>query len=205
MGGSRLPGEKSRWITSEEARVVAHRLRHINDAVMVGAGTVVADDPELTSRVDGGRSPLRVVLDSTLRSPEMARVLEIEAAPTLVITTDRALPERAGRLRERGVDVEVVPASAGGVDLGAALALLGALGKISVLIEGGASLLGSAFDARVVDKVVAMLAPRIIGGAAAPGAVGGTGVPSLGVANLLADVSVDRAGPDLVVTGYCVR
>lgn len=196
---------ESRWITSAEARGVAHRLRHINDAVMVGAGTVVADDPELTSRVDGGRSPLRVVLDSTLRSPDTARVLEIKAAPTLVITTARALPERAGRLRERGVDVEVVPASAGGVDLGAAVALLGALGKISVLIEGGASLLGSAFDAGVVDKVVAMLAPRIIGGASAPGAVGGAGVPSLGAANLLADVSVDRAGPDLVVTGYCVR
>ncbi len=198
-------GGESRWITSEQARDAAHRLRHVNDAVMVGAGTVVADDPELTTRTDGGRTPLRVVLDSTLRSPETARVLEIEAAPTLVITTARADADRIRRLRERGVGIEVVPASAAGVDLAAALTLIGALGKLSVLIEGGASVLGSAFDAGVVDKVVAMLAPRIIGGSSATGAVGGAGVPSLAAANLLTDVSVDRAGPDLVVTGYCVR
>jgi diaminohydroxyphosphoribosylaminopyrimidine deaminase / 5-amino-6-(5-phosphoribosylamino)uracil reductase len=198
-------GGESRWITSAQARDVAHRLRHINDAVMIGAGTVVADDPELTSRIEGGRSPLRVVLDSTLRSPETARVFDVHNAPTLLITTMRANAERAQRLRANGVEVEVVAASAASVDLGATLALLGARGIISVLIEGGASLLGSAFDARVVNKVVAMLAPRIIGGASAPGAVGGTGVPSLEAASLLTDVSVDRAGPDLVVTGYCVR
>jgi diaminohydroxyphosphoribosylaminopyrimidine deaminase/5-amino-6-(5-phosphoribosylamino)uracil reductase len=196
---------ESRWITSEPARELAHRLRHVNDAVMVGAGTVIADDPELTSRIEHGRSPLRVVLDSTLRTPETARVLDIQAAPTLMITTAAADPRQAERLRARGVEVESVPAAAAGVDLGAALALLGDRGTISVLIEGGASLLGSAFDAGLVDKVVAMLAPRIIGGASAPGAVGGSGVSSLGVARLLTDVTVDRAGPDLVVTGYCVR
>jgi len=198
-------GGESRWITSAPARDVAHRLRHINDAVMVGAGTVVADDPELTSRIEGGRSPLRVVLDSALRSPETARVLDVHDAPTLVITTTRADVERVKGLRARGVEVEVVAASAARVDLGAALALLGARGMTSLLIEGGSSLLGSAFDAHVVDKVVAMLAPRIIGGASAPGAVAGAGVSSLGAASLLTDVNVDRAGPDLVVTGYCVR
>jgi diaminohydroxyphosphoribosylaminopyrimidine deaminase / 5-amino-6-(5-phosphoribosylamino)uracil reductase len=196
---------ESRWITSEPARAVAHHLRHINDAVMVGAGTVVADDPELTNRVAGGRSPLRVVLDSALRSPETAHVLDVRVAPTLVLTTERADAERIRRLRAASVEVETVPASTAGIDLDAALRLLGARGVISVLIEGGSSLLGSAFDAQVVDKVVAMLAPRIVGGASAPGAVGGTGVPSLGAAHLLADVSVERAGPDLVITGYCVR
>lgn len=198
-------GGELRWITSESAREVAHRLRHINDAVMVGAGTVVADDPELTTRTDGGRSPLRVVLDSTLRSPDFSRVLDVQTARTIVITTARADPKRVDRVRARGTEVEIVPASPAGVDLDAALTLLGARGMISVLIEGGASLLGSAFDANVVDKVVAMLAPRIIGGTSAPGAVGGSGVPSLGAATLLSDVSVARAGPDLVVTGYCVR
>lgn len=198
-------GGESRWITSEPARAVAHRLRHINDAVMVGAGTVVADDPQLTTRFDRGRSPLRVVLDSTLRSPDTARVLAVQIAPTLVITTAAANAERVDRLRATGVEVEVVPASSGGVALDAALSLLGARGMISLLIEGGASLLGSAFDAQIVDKVVAMLAPRIIGGTSAPGAVGGAGVPSLQAASLLTDVSVEQAGPDLVVTGYCVR
>jgi diaminohydroxyphosphoribosylaminopyrimidine deaminase/5-amino-6-(5-phosphoribosylamino)uracil reductase len=198
-------GGESRWITSEPARDRAHRLRHINDAVMIGAGTVIADDPELTSRVEGARCPLRVVLDSTLRTPETARVFDVHDAPTLMLTTGRADAGRVDRLRAIGVEVEVVVASVTSVDLGAALALLGNRGVISVLIEGGASLLGSAFDARVVDKVVAMLAPRIIGGSSAPGAVGGAGVPKLAAANLLTDVMVDRAGPDLVVTGYCVR
>jgi diaminohydroxyphosphoribosylaminopyrimidine deaminase/5-amino-6-(5-phosphoribosylamino)uracil reductase len=198
-------GGESRWITSEPAREAAHRLRHVNDAVMVGVGTVVADDPELTSRIEGGRSPLRVVLDSRLRIPDAARVLDTAAATTLVLTTAEADSRRIDHVRARGVDVEVVPAGTAGVDLGAALTLLGARGIISLLIEGGAALLGSAFDAGVVDKVVAMLAPRIIGGASAPGAVGGAGVPGLGQATLLADVTVDHAGPDLIVTGYCVR
>jgi diaminohydroxyphosphoribosylaminopyrimidine deaminase/5-amino-6-(5-phosphoribosylamino)uracil reductase len=198
-------GGESRWITSEAARDLAHRLRHINDAVMVGAGTVVADDPALTSRIEGGRSPLRVVLDSTLRSPDSSSVLEASVAQTLLITTVRADPGRIDHLRSRGVEVEIVPSSPAGVDLNATLALLGARGLISLLIEGGASVLGSAFDTQIVDKVVAMLAPRIVGGASAPGAVGGAGVPTLGAASLLTEVSVDRAGPDLVVTGYCVR
>ena len=119
-------------------------------------------------------------------------------------TTELASPERAARLRAAGVHVEVVDGGPGGISLEALLALLGARNIISLLIEGGAGVLGSAFDARLVDKVVAMLAPRIIGGVGAPGAVGGTGAPTLAAAPLLHDVSVETAGPDLVVTGYCV-
>ena len=120
-------------------------------------------------------------------------------------TTARADSERLERLRDLGIDVEIMEASPSGVDVRALLTLLGARGLISVLIEGGASVLGSAFDANLVDKVVAMLAPRIIGGESAKGAVGGTGVPTLGDARLLRDVTVEQTGPDLVVTGYCVR
>ncbi|MEA2637176.1 MAG: diaminohydroxyphosphoribosylaminopyrimidine deaminase [Chloroflexota bacterium] len=195
---------ESRWITSDAARVAAHRLRHTHDAVLVGVNTVLADDPELTTRIHGGRSPLRVVVDSSLRTPATAHILESGSGHALVATTTRADPERIAQIRELGVDVEVIDAAPSGVDLKALLAVLGARRLISVLIEGGASVLGSAFDAQLVDKVVAMLAPRIIGGDAATNAVGGAGVPTLAAARLLRDVTVEHAGPDLVVTGYCV-
>ncbi len=197
-------GGESQWITSEAARAVAHRLRHTHDAVLVGINTVLQDDPALTTRFDGGRSPLRVVVDSTLRIPETARVLDITNGSVLVATTGAASPERVAGLRAAGVHVEILDRGPGGVDLGALMAVLGARDLISVLIEGGARVLGAAFDARIVDKVVAMLAPRIIGGVGAPGAVGGIGAPSLAAAPLLHDVTYATAGQDLVVTGYCV-
>ena len=197
-------GGESQWITSEASRAIAHRLRHRHDAVLVGINTVLLDDPALTTRFAGGRSPLRVVLDSELRVPEGARVLDTRTGSVLVATTELASPERAARLRAAGVHVEVFDGGPGGISLEALLALLGARNIISLLIEGGAGVLGSAFDARLVDKVVAMLAPRIIGGVGAPRAVGGTGAPTLAAAPLLHDVSVETAGPDLVVTGYCV-
>lgn len=198
-------GGESRWITSAQTRDASHRLRHINDAILVGVNTVIADDPELTTRIEGGRSPLRIVVDSRLRIPLTARVLRSAPGSALVATTAAADPDRISRLREAGVEVEVVDASPSGVDLAALMAVLGARGAISVLVEGGARVHGAAFDAGIVDKVVAMLAPRVIGGAAAPSAVGGAGAASLAAAAPLRDVSVERLGPDLVVTGYCVR
>jgi diaminohydroxyphosphoribosylaminopyrimidine deaminase / 5-amino-6-(5-phosphoribosylamino)uracil reductase len=198
-------GGESQWITSEASRAVAHRLRHTHDAVLVGINTVLTDDPALTTRFEGGRSPLRVVVDSDLRIPDGARVLKPGFGAALIATTAGADPERMARLRASGVRVEVIDHGPGGIDLRALMTLLGSRDVISVLVEGGAGVLGSAFDAGIVDKVVAMLAPRIIGGAAAPGAVGGAGVPSLAASPLLADVSVETAGPDLIVTGYCVR
>jgi diaminohydroxyphosphoribosylaminopyrimidine deaminase/5-amino-6-(5-phosphoribosylamino)uracil reductase len=198
-------GGESRWITSGEARAVAHRLRHSHDAILVGVNTVITDDPALTTRFYGGRSPLRVVVDSALRLPERARLLEPGAGAALIATTNRADPDAVARLRDSGVQVEVIDQGPGGVDLEALMAVLGARGVLSVLVEGGAAVLGSAFDLGLVDKVVAMLAPRIIGGADAPGAVGGAGVSSLSASHLLERVSVEMAGPDLVVNGYCVR
>jgi diaminohydroxyphosphoribosylaminopyrimidine deaminase/5-amino-6-(5-phosphoribosylamino)uracil reductase len=198
-------GGESRWITSEACRAVAHRLRHAHDAVLVGVNTVLTDDPALTTRFEGGRSPLRVVVDSTLRIPPQARVLQSRDGNALIATTTRADPGRLEELRGAGIAVEVIDSGPGGVELRSLLALLGSRDVISVLVEGGAGVLGAAFDAGIVDKVVAMLAPRIIGGATAPGAVGGAGAPSLAAAPLLRDVEVAMAGPDLVVTGYCVR
>jgi diaminohydroxyphosphoribosylaminopyrimidine deaminase/5-amino-6-(5-phosphoribosylamino)uracil reductase len=123
----------------------------------------------------------------------------------LVATTKDADGERIARLRGSGVDVEVFDGDEGRIDLNAVLRHLGERDVISVLLEGGATVHGAAFDAGAVDKVVAFIAPRIIGGATAPGAVAGAGVATLEAAPLLEDVSVERAGPDIVVTGYCVR
>ena len=195
---------ESRWITSAEAREQAHRMRHAHDAVLVGAETEVQDAPRLTTRIEGGRSPLRVIIDSTLRIPGTARVLTEREGRVLVATTGRADPGRIDRMRDAGIDVEVIDGRGERVDVLALLRLLGDRAITSVLVEGGAAVHGALFDARAVDRVVAMVAPLIIGGAAAPAAGAGHGAARLADAVSLRDVTVTHAGPDLVVSGYCV-
>ena len=123
----------------------------------------------------------------------------------LVATTGRADPGRVELMRSAGIDVEVIDGGSDRVDVMALLRLLGERGVTSVLVEGGAAVHGALFDARAVDRVVAMVAPLIIGGAAAPAAVAGHGAARLADAVSLRDVTVSQAGPDLVVSGYCVK
>jgi diaminohydroxyphosphoribosylaminopyrimidine deaminase/5-amino-6-(5-phosphoribosylamino)uracil reductase len=195
---------ESKWITSDEARALVHRLRHMHDAILVGANTVLRDDPNLTTRLpDGGRSPLRIVVDSRLRVPREARIFQQESGTVLLATSDRARGDRLREFEKRGVPVVVLPSVHGRVGLVDLLRHLGGRDVISMLIEGGASMHGSAFDQRLVDKVYAFVAPRIIGGVEAPAAVGGRGVDRLEDALPLRDVEVQRVGGDLVVSGYC--
>jgi diaminohydroxyphosphoribosylaminopyrimidine deaminase/5-amino-6-(5-phosphoribosylamino)uracil reductase len=202
---------ESRWITSDESRAWTHRLRHAHDAILVGANTVVRDDPNLTTRLPegGGRQPLRIVLDSRLRVTPSARIFRQEGeaaqAGVLVATSDRARERRVAEMRDAGIDVEVFPSVDGRVSLPALLDHLGAREKISLLIEGGSTVHGAAFDGGLVDRVVAFIAPRVIGGVESPAAVGGHGVARLTDALPLRDVEVERAGGDIVVSGYCSR
>jgi diaminohydroxyphosphoribosylaminopyrimidine deaminase/5-amino-6-(5-phosphoribosylamino)uracil reductase len=123
----------------------------------------------------------------------------------LLATTSRASAERRRALEQAGAEVVTLPDAGGRVDLRALLEHLGARGCISLLVEGGAELHGALFDAGLVDRVVAFIAPRVIGGAGSPGAVGGRGVDLLAAARMLGEVEVRRAGPDLVVSAYCVE
>ncbi len=185
---------ESRWITGVEARAHAHRLRHIHDSILVGVNTVIADDPELTVRVDGAesRQPLRVVVDSHLRIRQSARIV---GPNTLIATT------RQGRVG--GAEVVRLPAGADGrVSLPALLDELGNRGMLSLLVEGGAEVHASFFADGLVDKVYAYVAPRLIGGRDAPGPLGGKGAEHLAGSSGLGDMDFTRLGDDLLITGY---
>ncbi|MCL6552942.1 MAG: bifunctional diaminohydroxyphosphoribosylaminopyrimidine deaminase/5-amino-6-(5-phosphoribosylamino)uracil reductase RibD [Firmicutes bacterium] len=166
-------------ITGEAARRYAHGLRDTHDAVLVGVGTVLADDPLLTCRLPGGRNPLRVVVDSRLRTPSTARVVAtVGAAPTLVATTMAAPPERVAALRHAGVEVLVQEHAAPRVALRPLLEDLGRRGVLSVLVEGGATVHAAFLAASLADKVVALVAPVLIGQTGAPTPVAGLPAPA---------------------------
>jgi diaminohydroxyphosphoribosylaminopyrimidine deaminase/5-amino-6-(5-phosphoribosylamino)uracil reductase len=185
---------ESQWITGEEARAHAHRLRHMHDAILVGVNTVIADDPELTVRINSERlrQPLRVVVDSQLRIRQSARIV---GSNTLIATT------RQGRVGS--AEVLRLPAAADDrVALPALLDELGQRGMLSLLVEGGAEVHASFFAEGLVDKVYAYVAPRLIGGKDAPGPLGGTGVEHLAGSTQLHELDFARLGDDLVITGY---
>lgn len=195
---------KSRWITGPEARAYGHRLRDRYDAILVGIGTILADDPLLTARLPGRRSrdPVRIVLDSRGRTPPDARVLNQQSgAPAIIAVTEEAPLERLAALRDAGAEIVVVNEGPR-IDLLALMKLLGAREITSVLIEGGAAVHGSALEAGIVDKAVWFIAPKIIGGSEAPGPVGGFGVDDPNDAAQLDRLKVRRLGKDFCLEGY---
>ncbi len=193
---------ESKWVTGEEARRRGHELRNVCDAIVVGVGTVLADDPELTCRIRGGRDPLRVIVDTCGRTPPKARVLRQRSkAATLVVVGKRAKAGRLAALRRAGAEVVVAKERRGRVDLEDLLRILGERELLSVLVEGGPTLMGGFFDQHLVHKVHAFVAPRIIGGGGLA-SVGGEGVARLAQAVSVEDLRVDPAGDDLWVSGY---
>lgn len=188
----------SRWITSSRARALVHRLRNEYDAVMVGAGTVLADDPALTCRRRGGRNPLRVVVDGRLRTPLSARVVSGATARGTVIATTIRSGRKLDVLRGRGVRILILPGRAGEISLAVLLRRLAADGVSSVLIEGGGGLAATAVRARVVDRALFFLAPKLIGGDGVA-MLGPLGVRTMNQATSLRVVRTATLGPDLLV------
>ncbi len=195
---------QSQWITGEVARQRAHRLRGVSDAVIVGVGTVLSDDPRLTTRHGRPRGPrFRVVLDSHLRTPADCKMLNTPGGQVLIFTTAAAPAERREQLEAAGAEVLVVEADARGcVAWEPVLSDLARRGSMAALLEGGSDVLTSAFEADIIDKVFLIYAPLLIGGSAALPLWGGDGIDSLDAAPRLRHIRRSRLGEDWAVEGY---
>lgn len=199
-----MPDGESKWITGPASRRLVHKLRSGVDAILTAIGTVKADDPELTSRIRGGRNPLRVVIDPGIEVPLDARI--VRTPPGTIMVThvpadgDKSKISKLQALRERGVEILFYDTEK--ADIGWLVSRLGERGITSILIEGGSSLNAYALHSGVVDKVMIFVAPKIIAGKKSVTAVGGESVKSLGQAYHLSDLKTKRLGEDLAIEAY---
>lgn len=192
----------SKWISGPEAQRFVHQLRSEHDAILVGIGTVMADDPQLTVRLVRGRNPLRVVVDSRLRIPVEARVLaEGAASGTLIVTSEDADERRAKELKKVRCEILRVAGAKDGPGIGfeSLLREFGNRGIASVLVEGGKGIITSLLKARAVDRVVALIAPKIIGQGIE--AVGDLGTTRLDDAIRFVSIKTNKLGSDIVFDG----
>ena len=200
------------WISGPAARTWVHQLRARVDAIMIGAGTAHADDPRLTVRLTEEQrvsqrterpDPLRVVVSSQGELAPHLQLFQEQLAPrTCVIVSETSPSDQRKRLRERGVQVIEAPADQNGrVDLGAALSILAQRGIMHLLLEGGSSLLGSAFEQKLIDHVATFVAPKLIGGKGAPSPIGGSGLAVMQHAYRLQQVSFQTFAEDLLIEG----
>lgn len=190
---------RSKWITGEAARARVHADRNRCTAILVGVGTVLADDPMLTCRMPGGRNPIRIVCDTHLRTPHTARIIASADQARTILATCCADPARHAPYLAAGCEVLVLPADAGRVDLGTLMKQLGAQEIDSVLIEGGAALHWSALQQGLVQRVQVYIAPKLFGGSAAKSPIGGLGVAEPTDAFRLSVPTVTRLGDDLLL------
>lgn len=194
---------QSRWITAEASRRLVHRWRAQADALLVGVNTVLADNPRLTARDPASKRPdrpVKVIVDSHLRTPSSARCLSRQSlAPTWITTTRQASKAAEKRLSHRGAWVMRFKAQQGRVPLKILLRHLAQQGIQSVLIEGGGEILATAFKEHLVDRVAWFVAPILIGGRRSPSSVGGAGIKALNKAVVLKDAKVRLVGPDFLI------
>lgn len=192
----------SRWITGEPARAEVHRLRSEVDAVMVGIGTVLVDDPMLTARRRGAKEPVRIVIDPALRTPLNARIItSIGDAPTLLLTSSKAPAGKLRALKEKGAQIALLPHTKGEFSFDAILERLGKAGITSLLIEGGGKVNGMALRAGGVDRVIFYIAPKLFCGDDAKGVVAGRSIRLLSGAVQLDHLKVRKIGEDIRIEG----
>lgn len=194
----------SKWISNEVSREIVHSMRHRHQGIMVGIGTIIADDPKLTTRLAvPGISPTRIIVDSSLRIPDDCQVLCDGEAPTVLLTTSRADQERITKLKERGI--EVVSCGDGAhVDLTLALRKLGEMGIASILVEGGGRLNGAVLQNELADEIVLFMAPKLIGGIDAPGSFMFDGYTLMKDAISLKQLKVEQFGDNICLSGVPV-
>jgi diaminohydroxyphosphoribosylaminopyrimidine deaminase/5-amino-6-(5-phosphoribosylamino)uracil reductase len=194
---------QSKWITGEAARTRVHELRGRMDAIIVGSGTVIADDPLLTARPAGPRIATRVIL-STGSQPlpfPCHLTLTISEAPVLIFTTKENVPALEA-FRNAGCEIVAIDREAdGNLSIKNVLAELGRRRMTNVLVEGGRGVLGKFFDARAVDEVWAFVAPKLFGGVGAIGPIGGQGIGEVGESVAIQDCEVERVGEDVLLHG----
>ena len=189
----------SMYVSSKTSREEVHRIRNAVDAVLVGSGTVLADNPQLTCRIAGGRDPVRVVADKLAIMPPEARIFSVGKSPVWVAVTEKAPLLRVQTLRTAGAEIINVPEKDGHTDLAAVVDALAEREVTSVMIEGGGGIMAGAFEAGIVDRVLIYVAPKIIGGDRAPGPVGGAGIERLAEALALVDMRCRQVGPDVCI------
>ena len=193
----------SQWISGEASRAMVHQLRGRVDAILVGRGTANADDPLLTARPLGPRTATRIVLDSQASlSPKSKLIQTINVAPLLVAVTAKSPLENRQRLEDQGVEVLVLSGDNRQEQLASLLDELGRRQMTNLLVEGGGEVLGTLLDLQAIDEVHAFVAPKLVGGATAPGPVAGQGVAEMAAAFELESMQVEMLDGDLHVCGY---
>lgn len=195
----------SKWITNERSRNFVHRLRDRVDGIMVGAGTIIADDPSLTARLkDGkGRNPVRIIVDTHLRMPHNAKVLSPESdSGTIIVTGDKTPMSRVRAFERDNVRIMTCPTKSGRIDL---IRLMDALGKMSIvtlMVEGGSEIMGSMIREGLVDKFYLFTAPRILGGDDGVPMARGKGPERMDESITLRDMQLKRFDDDILIIGY---
>lgn len=197
----------SKWITNEKSRAMVHELRHYYSAIMVGVNTIIKDNPALTDRSKHAVSnhPLRVIVDSSGRTPMNAEVLNTKRAPTLIAVTQKASADFMEKIKDRGASVMVCPEKDQKVDLDYLSRELGKMNIDSILLEGGSTLNFSALEAGIVQKIFAFISPKLLGGREAFTPVGGQGFEKMEQAITLNVDSIHRFDEDIMIEAYLMK